>query len=82
MPVIIVGGIVGGIFTPTEAGVVAVAYAFLTICILRSVRLRDLPQIAKNAAILVSLPVFAIASPSPSAGWSPSSRSRPSWPRP
>lgn len=29
MPVIILGGIYGGIFTPTEAGVVAVVYAFI-----------------------------------------------------
>jgi len=29
MPLIVVGGIVGGIFTPTEAGAVAVAYAFI-----------------------------------------------------
>jgi len=61
VPVIIIGGILAGIFTPTEAGVVAVAYAFVLICCLRSVRLRDMLKVAKDAAIMVSLPVFAIA---------------------
>ncbi|MFC3339272.1 TRAP transporter large permease [Paracandidimonas soli] len=62
IPVIIIGGIMAGIFTPTEAGVVAVAYAVLVIILLRSVSLRELPNIAKSASIMVSLPVFAIAS--------------------
>ncbi|TBU76342.1 hypothetical protein DNK06_15850 [Pseudomonas daroniae] len=62
VPVIIIGGILSGSFTPTEAGVAAVAYALVIIVMLRSVRLRDLPAIAKEAAIMVSLPVFAIAS--------------------
>ena len=29
VPVIIIGGIVGGLFTPTEAGVIAVVYALI-----------------------------------------------------
>ena len=32
MPVIILGGIYGGIFTPTEASVVAVFYALIVGC--------------------------------------------------
>lgn len=62
VPFIVIGGILSGWFTPTEAGVIAVAYSVMIICILRSVRLRDLPEIAKSASIMVSLPVFAIAS--------------------
>jgi tripartite ATP-independent transporter DctM subunit len=61
VPVIILGGILGGVFTPTEAGVVAVAYAMAVIFILRSIGPRDLPGVAKESAIMVSLPVFAIA---------------------
>lgn len=61
IPVIIIGGILSGIFTATEAGAIAVAYAVLVIIALRSVRLRELPAIAKEAAVMVSLPVFAIA---------------------
>ena len=45
-PVIIIGGIFGGIFTPTEAGVVASLYAlFLSTVVYRELTLRDLPRI-------------------------------------
>ena len=33
MPVIVLGGIVGGVFTPTEAGAIAAGYAFLLACL-------------------------------------------------
>jgi len=47
MPVIILGGILSGVFTPTEAAVVAVAYAFvLAAVVYRELKLRDLPKIA------------------------------------
>jgi len=43
-PVIIVGGILSGQFTPTEASVIACLYAlFLGLVIYRSIRIRDLP---------------------------------------
>jgi tripartite ATP-independent transporter DctM subunit len=60
-PVIIIGGILGAVFTPTEAGVVAVAYAVLLIILFRSVSLRELPRITREAALMVALPTFAIA---------------------
>ena len=45
-PAIIVGGILSGQFTPTEASVVACIYAlFLGLVIYRSIRLKDLPAI-------------------------------------
>jgi C4-dicarboxylate transporter DctM subunit len=47
MPVIILGGILSGVFTPTEAAVVAVVYAFfLAAVVYRELKLRDLPKIA------------------------------------
>jgi len=47
MPVIILGGILFGVFTPTEAAVVAVVYAFfLAAVVYRELKLRDLPKIA------------------------------------
>jgi C4-dicarboxylate transporter DctM subunit len=47
MPVIILGGILSGVFTPTEAAVVAVVYAFfLAAIVYRELKLRDLPKIA------------------------------------
>ena len=46
VPVIIIGGIVGGWFTPTEAGVIAVVYALLvSMMVLRTVRIADVPRI-------------------------------------
>jgi C4-dicarboxylate transporter, DctM subunit len=47
MPVIILGGILSGVFTPTEAAVVAVVYAFfLAAVVYRELKLGDLPKIA------------------------------------
>jgi len=44
--VIIIGGIVGGIFTPTEASVVASIYAlFLTMVVYRELKFKDLPGV-------------------------------------
>lgn len=61
VPAIIIGGIVFGIFTATEAGVIAVVYSLVLIIAYRSIKLRDLPRIMQEATQLVALPVFAIA---------------------
>ncbi len=51
VPIIILGGIYGGIFTPTEAAVVAVFYSlFVSVFIYREVKLSDLFTILCNAA--------------------------------
>jgi len=51
-PVIILGGILGGVFTPTEAAAVAVGYSVLIgMFVLRSLRLADLPGILTRAGI-------------------------------
>lgn len=68
VPVIIMGGILGGYFTPTEAGVVAVAYCVFLIIALRTISLRELPRITREAALMVALPTFAIAA-SVAFGW-------------
>lgn len=53
MPAIIVGGLVLGIFTPTEGASFAVAYALIVSCgIYRSLTLRDLHRIFGNAVQL------------------------------
>ncbi|MGK7752091.1 MULTISPECIES: TRAP transporter large permease [unclassified Roseovarius] len=50
--VLIVGGIRFGVFTPTEASVIAVFYAlFVGMFVYRSLRLRDLPAIVLRAAL-------------------------------
>jgi tripartite ATP-independent transporter DctM subunit len=52
MPVIILGGIYGGIFTPTEAAVVAVFYALLLgLFVYREIGLADLPRVFAESAV-------------------------------
>lgn len=54
-PLIIVGGIISGIVTPTEAAGVAVLYSFVCgVFIFKEIKLRDLPKIFLDAAILSS----------------------------
>jgi tripartite ATP-independent transporter DctM subunit len=52
MPIIIFGGILGGIVTPTEAGMLAVIYAAIVgVGIYREIRLRDLYRILLDTAV-------------------------------
>ena len=68
-PVIIVGGILSGIFTATEAGVVACLYAFVVgYFFYRKIRLRDLKEIFVEAAITTTM-VSAIIAVSGAMGW-------------
>ncbi len=56
VPVIIIGGIVGGWFTPTEAGVIAVVYALLvSMLVLRTVRIVDVPRIFVESAMMTAI---------------------------
>lgn len=62
MPIIILGGIYGGIFTPTEAACVAVFYGiFLAIFIYEEFTWKDMPALFKKAAINSALIMFIIA---------------------
>jgi tripartite ATP-independent transporter DctM subunit len=62
MPVIILGGIYGGIFTPTEASAVAVVYALVVgMVIYREIKPSDLLPILKKSAISSSVILFIIA---------------------
>jgi len=62
MPLIILGGILSGIFTPTEAAAIAVAYA-LVICLLvfRSLSISDLKDILVSSAITSSIVLMLIS---------------------
>ncbi|SFM18677.1 TRAP transporter large permease [Marinobacter zhejiangensis] len=52
MPVIVVGGIVGGVFTATEGAAIAVVYsAFIGFVVTRKLRLADLPSCLYRAAV-------------------------------
>ena len=54
-PIIILGGILVGVFTPTEASAVAVAYALLiSFVVLRSMQVGDLPGVLIRAALSAS----------------------------
>jgi tripartite ATP-independent transporter DctM subunit len=62
MPVIILGGIFGGIFTATEAAVVAVAYAlFLGVVVYRQLPLRSLPRLFASAAVTSAVVMIIVA---------------------
>src|SRR5512133_3315759 len=62
MPVIILGGIYGGIFTPTEASAVAVFYALVVgIVIYREISIRDLYIILRKSVISSAVIMFIIA---------------------
>ena len=67
--VLIVGGIRGGIFTPTEASVIAVYYAlFCGFFVYRALCLRDLPAIILRAA-LISAAVLLILGAARAFAW-------------
>jgi tripartite ATP-independent transporter DctM subunit len=60
-PVIIIGGILGGIFTPTEAAAVASVYAFvLGFIIYREISVRDLQKILLDTAVTSATVLFII----------------------
>ena len=62
MPLIIIGGIVGGAFTPTEAAAVAVAYAFVVgFLIFRNLSLRDIVSAMFDSALSSGKLFFIIA---------------------
>lgn len=62
MPVIILGGIYGGIFTPTEASAVAVFYALVVgMVIYREIGVRDLYAILRKSVISSAVIMFIIA---------------------
>ena len=64
-PLIIIVGITGGFFTPTEASVIAVFYSlFLAIIVYRSITLRMVPQILYDSARFSAIPLFAIGTAS------------------
>lgn len=68
LPVIIIGGLRGGIFTPTEAAIVAAAYSlFVGLVIYREVRIRQLYGLFLNAAKTTSIVMFLVATASLSA---------------
>ncbi len=65
MPVIILGGIYGGIFTPTEAGNVAVVYGLVVgMLVYKELKWRDLRVVFRTSAINTSIVMLIIATAS------------------
>lgn len=62
LPVIIIGGLKGGLFTPTEAAVVAAVYAlFVGLVIYRELKISDLHRVFVHAAKMTSVVMFLVA---------------------
>lgn len=69
IPVIIMGGILSGWFTPTEAGMVAAVYILIVLIpVLRPRHIAKLPRDFMHAGLLYSLPLGAVAAAS-AFGW-------------
>jgi tripartite ATP-independent transporter DctM subunit len=61
-PVVILGGILGGFFTPTEAAAVGAAYMALLGFAYRTLRLRDLPKVLAEATLTSASIMLIVAS--------------------
>lgn len=60
--VIIMGGILSGIFTATEASVIAVVYSFLVgMFIYKELKIKDLPEIFVQCGIVTAIVMFCVA---------------------
>ena len=61
-PVIIIGGIYTGIFSPTEAAAVSVLYALLLeVVIFRSVKIKEIPDIALSTGLITAVVFILVA---------------------
>ncbi|WP_406854244.1 TRAP transporter large permease [Alsobacter sp. KACC 23698] len=61
-PVILIGGIVSGVFTPTEAAAIAALYAtFLSVVVYRAVSLADLIEIARSTVVDTGVIMLVVA---------------------
>lgn len=62
LPVFVLGGIYGGVFTPTEAAAMAVFYALLvSLLVYREIGFRDLPRITIQSARMSAMVMFIVA---------------------
>lgn len=61
MPFIVLGGIYGGIFTPTEAAAVAAVYGLIIgMFVYKELKLKDLPSVMLKATISTTLIMFIV----------------------
>ena len=64
LPVLILGGIYGGIFTPTESAAIGVVYALILGFALKELKVKDLPKILINSLKTSTMVNFIIAAAS------------------
>ncbi len=66
MPIIILGGIYGGVFTPTEASAVAVVYAFIvSMFIYKGLESKDIKPVLINSAVTSAVILFIVSCSAP-----------------
>jgi tripartite ATP-independent transporter DctM subunit len=69
MPLIILGGIVGGVFTPTEAAAVACVYGILIgVVVMRTLKVSALPRLVLDSLIM-SVPIMILVGTSTVFSW-------------
>jgi tripartite ATP-independent transporter DctM subunit len=63
VPLVIMGGIIGGVFTPTESAAVAVVYVlFCSLFVMRDLTLPSLWRTLKEGGVFIALPLLMTAS--------------------
>ena len=68
-PLIIVGGIVGGLFTPTEASAIAVFYSLiLGLVVYHTIKIKDVPKVLYESARFAAISLFCVGTAS-AFGW-------------
>ncbi len=69
MPVIVLGGVMSGVFTPTESAVIATIYSFfLAVFVYKELTLKKFIEVATNSAISSSIILLIISAATPF-GW-------------
>lgn len=64
-PIFVIGGIVGGIVTPTESAIIAAFYSyFLGVFVYRTIKIKDTPGILYETGRFASISLFAIGTAS------------------
>jgi C4-dicarboxylate transporter DctM subunit len=62
LPLVVLGGIYSGLFTPTEGAAVSVVYAlFVEVCIYREFKVSDITSICQEAAVLSACLLFILS---------------------
>ncbi|NGP45116.1 TRAP transporter large permease [Bacillaceae bacterium SIJ1] len=62
--VIVIGGIVAGIFTATEGAAVAVLYSIILAAIYREIKLKDIPDILRETVVMTGIVLFLVGASS------------------